>query len=68
MLYRLEGSDDEALAEIDRAIRVDPLSPRNYFVKGHTLLRQGLAQRPRTISGRPWHARPTTIPHCCASA
>ena len=34
MLYRLEGSDDQALAEIDRAIRVDPLSPRNYFVKG----------------------------------
>jgi len=34
MLYRLEGSDDQARAEIDRAIRVDPLSPRNYFVKG----------------------------------
>lgn len=33
-LYRLEGSDDQARAEIDRAIRVDPLSPRNYFVKG----------------------------------
>jgi len=43
MLYRLEGSDDEARAEIDRAIRMDPLSPRNYFVKGR-LYRQFSAE------------------------
>ncbi len=29
------GSEEETLAELDRAILVDPLAPRGYYVKGH---------------------------------
>ena len=35
LLFWNFGPDSEGVAEIDRAIRVDPLSPRNYFVLGY---------------------------------
>jgi TolB-like protein/DNA-binding winged helix-turn-helix (wHTH) protein/Tfp pilus assembly protein PilF len=37
-LWEEEGRFDEALAEIDRARRVDPLTPRNHYVKGKMLM------------------------------
>lgn len=35
LLYGLVGRDEETWAEIDRAILLDPLMPRAYYVKGH---------------------------------
>jgi TolB-like protein/DNA-binding winged helix-turn-helix (wHTH) protein/Tfp pilus assembly protein PilF len=35
LLYGLVGREEETLAELERAILLDPLMPRAYYVKGH---------------------------------
>ena len=34
LLYDLEGREEETLAEVDRAILLDPLMPQAYYIKG----------------------------------